>query len=201
MSATARRRGRPTRPRGLVPSRRSRAWVLLKTMTTQNVAWPTITVARPSVTPSADVKVAFSAIPVTMPGNVIGSTTRKLTTVAAEEPVPLHGEGGHGAEDQRDRRGAEARPPPSWPSDVHIPSLFHATTHHCSRETARREGEGARRVERVHEHQSSGRRGTAAPKRSTPEPRRRAPPDSIRRSPARRCGASPAGTGRSRPAE
>ncbi len=65
----------------LVPSRRSRAWVLLKTMTMQNVAWPTITVARPSVTPSAEVNVAFSAMPVTMPGNVIGSTTRKLTTL------------------------------------------------------------------------------------------------------------------------
>ncbi len=48
-------------------------------MTTQNVAWPMITVASPSVTPSAEVKVAFSAMPVTMPGSVIGSTTRKLT--------------------------------------------------------------------------------------------------------------------------
>ncbi len=28
--------------------------------------------------PSAEVNVAFSAIPVTMPGSVMGSTTRKL---------------------------------------------------------------------------------------------------------------------------
>jgi hypothetical protein len=54
--------------------------VLLNTITMQNVAWPMITVARPSVTPSAEVNVALSAIPVTMPGSVIGSTTRKLTT-------------------------------------------------------------------------------------------------------------------------
>ena len=52
--------------------------MLLNTITMQNVACPTITVASPSVTPSAEVKVAFRAIPVTMPGNVIGSTTRKL---------------------------------------------------------------------------------------------------------------------------
>ena len=49
-------------------------------MTMQNVACPMMTVARPSVTPSADVNVAFRAIPVTMPGSVIGNTTRKLTT-------------------------------------------------------------------------------------------------------------------------
>jgi len=43
----------------------------------QNVACPMITVASPSVMPSAEVNVALSAMPVTMPGNVIGSTTRK----------------------------------------------------------------------------------------------------------------------------
>ena len=61
-----------------MPSRRSRAWVLLNTITMQNVACPTMTVASPSVMPSAEVNVAFSAIPVTIPGSVIGNTTRKL---------------------------------------------------------------------------------------------------------------------------
>ena len=67
-------------PSSSVPSLRRRAWVLLNTITMQNVACPMITVASPSVMPSADVNVAFRAMPVTMPGNVIGSTTRKLTT-------------------------------------------------------------------------------------------------------------------------
>ena len=45
----------------------------------QNVAWPTITVNSPSPMPngvSTSRNVAFSAMPVTMPGSAIGSTTR-----------------------------------------------------------------------------------------------------------------------------
>src|SRR3954453_5336041 len=99
-------------------------------MTMQNVAWPMITVANPSVIPSADVNVALSAIPVTIPGKVIGSTTRKLTTSRPKK---------------RDRFTANAAMVPSTnaiavaarptttevPTDFHIPSLCHAVTHHC----------------------------------------------------------------------
>ena len=59
--------------------RRSRATTLLKTTTMQNVAWPMMTVSRPSDTPSTCVNVAFSAMPVTMPGSAIGRTTRNET--------------------------------------------------------------------------------------------------------------------------
>ena len=49
---------------------------------------------------------------------------------AAEEPVPLHGEGGHGAE----TNAIAVAPRPTvteLASDFHIPSLCHAATHHC----------------------------------------------------------------------
>ena len=59
--------------------RRRRATTLLKTTTMQKVAWPMIDVKRPSDTPSTCVKVALSAMPVTMPGSAIGSTTRNET--------------------------------------------------------------------------------------------------------------------------
>src|SRR6266498_3713085 len=56
--------------------RRNRAMTLLKTMTMQNVAWPTATVNAEK--PMAAVLiVALRAIPVTMPGRAIGSTNRK----------------------------------------------------------------------------------------------------------------------------
>ena len=45
----------------------------------QNVAWPTMTVNRPSSMPSGDStsrNVALSAMPVTIPGSASGSTTR-----------------------------------------------------------------------------------------------------------------------------
>ena len=42
----------------------------------QKVAWPTMTVNSVRSTPSTCVKVAFSAMPVTMPGSAIGSSTR-----------------------------------------------------------------------------------------------------------------------------
>ena len=45
----------------------------------QNVAWPMTIVRRPSDTPSTCVKVELSAMPVTMPGSAIGSTTRNET--------------------------------------------------------------------------------------------------------------------------
>ena len=45
----------------------------------QNVAWPTMIVNSPSATPngsSTSRNVAFSAMPVTMPGSAIGRITR-----------------------------------------------------------------------------------------------------------------------------
>ena len=48
----------------------------------QKVAWPTITVKSPSPTPNGskmERKVAFSAIPVTIPGSAIGRMTRNET--------------------------------------------------------------------------------------------------------------------------
>ena len=45
----------------------------------QKVACATITVNRPSVTPSTWVKVSLRARPVTMPGSAIGITTRNET--------------------------------------------------------------------------------------------------------------------------
>ena len=42
----------------------------------QNVACPQMIVKRPSWMPSTCVNVVFSAMPVTMPGSAIGSTTR-----------------------------------------------------------------------------------------------------------------------------
>ena len=61
------------------PVRRSRASTLLKTTTMQNVACPTTTVNSPKLMPigRACVVIALdSAMPVTMPGSAIGSTTR-----------------------------------------------------------------------------------------------------------------------------
>ena len=55
---------------------RNRATALLKTTTMQNVAWPTMIVHSARSTLSTCVKVALSAMPVTMPGSAIGSTTR-----------------------------------------------------------------------------------------------------------------------------
>ncbi len=62
-----------------VPVRRSRATALLKTSTMQNVAWPTITVNRVRSTFRTCVNVAFSAIPVTIPGRASGRITRNDT--------------------------------------------------------------------------------------------------------------------------
>ena len=55
--------------------RRSRATTLLKTITMQNVAWPTTIVQRPKVCPQY-VKYEFSAIPVMIPGSAIGRMNR-----------------------------------------------------------------------------------------------------------------------------
>ena len=80
-------------------------------MTMQNVACPTITVNRPSCRPngvSTVLNALFSAMPVTMPGSAIGRMTSSETRLPAEEPVALHRERGHRAQDQRDRRRAEA---------------------------------------------------------------------------------------------
>ena len=77
--------------------------------------------------------VAFSAMPVTMPGSAIGRITRKLMLVAAEEVVALDRECRHRAEHEGDRcraesarsnRGAQRRP--------HAPPLFAAARHHSS---------------------------------------------------------------------
>ena len=62
-----------------VPLRRSRATALLNTTTMQNVAWPTITVNSDRSTPSTCVNVAFSAMPVTMPGSASGRMIRNET--------------------------------------------------------------------------------------------------------------------------
>ena len=99
-------------------------------MTMQNVAWPMITVARPSVMPSADVNVAFSAMPVTMPGSVIGSTTRKLTT---SRPKNRYRCTANAAMVPSTNAIAVAPRPTTTElaSDFHIPSLCHAVTHHC----------------------------------------------------------------------
>ena len=59
-----------------MPLRRSRATALLKTTTMQKVAWPTITVNSDRSMPSTCVKVAFSAMPVTMPGSASGRMIR-----------------------------------------------------------------------------------------------------------------------------
>ena len=58
--------------------RRSRAEALLTTMTMQNVACPTTSVKNVSP-PSAWVNRVFSAMPVTMPGSAIGSSTSSET--------------------------------------------------------------------------------------------------------------------------
>ena len=62
-----------------VEVRRRRATTLLKTTTMQNVACPMTIVKSPSDTPSTWVKVELSAMPVTMPGSAMGSTTRNET--------------------------------------------------------------------------------------------------------------------------
>ncbi len=56
--------------------RRNRATTLLNTITMQNVAWATTMVHSARSTLSTCVNVAFRAMPVTMPGSAIGSTTR-----------------------------------------------------------------------------------------------------------------------------
>ncbi len=58
--------------------RRSRAEALFTTITMQNVAWPATSVKNVSP-PSAWVKSVFSAMPVTMPGSAIGSSTSSDT--------------------------------------------------------------------------------------------------------------------------
>ena len=49
---------------------------LLKTTTTQNVAWPTMIVISPKSKPTVR-NAVFSAMPVTMPGRASGRTTTK----------------------------------------------------------------------------------------------------------------------------
>ena len=131
-----------------MPSLRSRAWVLLKTITMQNVACPTITVASPSVMPSAEVNVAFRAMPVTMPGNVIGSTTRKLTVL---RPKNSYRWTANAAIVPSTSAIAVAPTPTSaeFASDFHIPALCRGVLPPAQREPARRKGERPRRVERV----------------------------------------------------
>ena len=51
---------------------------LLKTTTTQNVAWPMMIVISPKSKPTAR-RAVFNAIPVTMPGSASGRTTTKLS--------------------------------------------------------------------------------------------------------------------------
>ncbi len=61
-------------------TRRKRASTLLKTITTQNVAWPITIVRVPKVIQLTDSSASEievrRAIPVTMPGRAIGNTTR-----------------------------------------------------------------------------------------------------------------------------
>ena len=58
------------------PNRRYRAATLLKTTTIQKVACP-ITMVKKVNLPKKLVKTLFNAIPVTIPGNAIGSTKSK----------------------------------------------------------------------------------------------------------------------------
>ena len=79
----ARRRGRPTPPRGSCPVRRRRAITLLNTVTMQNVACAITTVQIESGTPMIVRKKLFSAIPVMMPGSAIG---RMISRLIASRP-------------------------------------------------------------------------------------------------------------------
>ena len=61
-------------------------------MTTQNVAWPMTIVQMPNGR-SAVLNELFSAMPVTMPGRAMGSSSRKRDRLAPEEAVAMHREG------------------------------------------------------------------------------------------------------------
>ena len=89
-----------------------------------------MTVTKPSVTPSAEVNVAFSAIPVTMPGSVIGNTTRKLTVFRPKNSYRWTAN----AAIVPNTRAIAVAPRPTtteFTSDFHMPSLFQASTHHA----------------------------------------------------------------------
>src|SRR4051795_988145 len=90
-----------------------------------------MTVARPSVTPSAEVNVAFSAMPVTMPGSVIGNTTRKLTTFRPKNAWRCTAN----AAIVPSTSAITVAPTPTTAelaSDFHMPWLLAASTHHSN---------------------------------------------------------------------
>ena len=97
--------------------------------------------------------VAFSAMPVTMPGSVIGSTTSRLTT---SRPKNRYRCTANAAMVPSTSAIAVAPRPTTTElaSDFHMPSLFHAVDPPLCREAGRRERECARGVEGIDQYES-----------------------------------------------